>query len=186
MKRVFTLFLILALLMLSAGCTPGGPAKTATPTLGGLPVLTLTPVASLVPTPTPGVSEKRIGFVRKAYTKSGVNYVDIDYVSFLTGAEAVEKAKADGMAEQDEDGTWYVPNDYYISNDNPMLRTFPLGSTCSIKIVDLGGSGAEIPMKSLTFAQFKAKGPTFDDGEMLMYINVQNGIAVSLEEQYRP
>ncbi len=185
------------MLFLSSGCTPKGPESTPTPVINTTPTtaIVLTPTASIpvqtitptfAPTPTPGITEKRIGYVGKVYTKSGINYIDIDYVNFLTGTAAVEAAKEDGYAEQDELGNWYVPNDYYITNDNKTIRTFQVGLSASIKIVDLAGSGSGIPMKSITFAKLKTMGPTFADGVLLMHVDVVSGIVQSLEEQFRP
>ena len=96
------------------------------------------------------------------------------------------RQRRDGYAEQDEHGIWYVPNDYYIQNDNKTLRTFEVSPSASIKIVDLAGSGSDIPMKSISFAKLKTMGPTFADGDLLMHVNVVSGIVQSLEEQFRP
>ena len=135
--------------------------------------------------PTAGVSEEKIGFVRKVYTENGINYVSIDYVDFYTGDAAVEKAKEHGDALQDEDGNWYLDDDgYYIVNDNTQLRTFPLSADCSIKVVDY--SGSSIKLKATTFTKLKSTGLTFDSGEMLMNIRVENGVAKSLEQKYLP
>lgn len=45
-----------------------------------------------------------------------------DYAQFLTGQEAIEAAVEDGVTTPEEG----VPNDYYIRNVNPQLRTLPL------------------------------------------------------------
>ncbi len=190
-KRAISIALT-ALAVLFVGCTPKPPGPTtsvsatpiATAAVTSTPVATSTPIATptpvLTPTPTAGVTENRIGYVRKAYTSNGKNYIDIDYVQFLTGQAAIDAAKADGIAEQDEHGNWYVPNDYYIVNDSSQLRTFEVSSTAAIKLDD--GSAK----KSITFAKLKSMGPTFDDGEMLMHCKVVNGIVTSLIQQFVP
>jgi len=198
MKRRIAVFglMILAALMI-IGCAP----KLPVPTVSVKPTATATPIgttaiatattqptgtAAVTPSPTPtNVTEKRIGFVRKAYTEAGVNYITIDYVNFLSGDAAIEKAKEDGKAEQDENGKWFVSNDYYISNDNKAVRTFPLKSNCTIKVVDWD-SNEDITSKSITFAELKSKGPEFDDGELLMDVDVVNGLIKSMVERYRP
>ncbi len=48
--------------------------------------------------------------------------VTFDVVQMLTGQDAIDAAVADGAAE-DCNGEPCVPNDYYIVNDNPRLRT---------------------------------------------------------------
>lgn len=45
-----------------------------------------------------------------------------DYAQFLTGQEAIDAAVEDGVTTPEEG----VPNDYYIRNVNPQLRTLPL------------------------------------------------------------
>jgi hypothetical protein len=187
LKRTFCVCLTALAVLLFSGCSQ----KAAGPTL---PVILTTPspVISIIattapiltPTPTAGVTENRIGYVRKVKTTLGVNYVTIDYVEFLTGTAAIDAARAHGDAQQDEHGDWYVDDDYYIVNDNPLLRTFPLSATCSIRVVDLS-SGSITPV-SITFNHLKAMGPTFGSGELLMHISVVNGIVQSLEEQFRP
>jgi hypothetical protein len=177
-KRAVSFGLLLIALLLT-GCTPGvaekTPASLATPSAA--------PTTALTPAPTVGVTENQIGYVRTASTTGGKNYIDIDYVQFLTGQAAIDAAKADGKAEKDEHGNWYVPNDYYIVNDNPKLRTFEVSPTASIKIVDLSSG---VKLKSITFVQLKTMGPTFADRKLLMHCNVANGIVVALEEQFRP
>jgi len=197
-KRIATLCLAVSTALLLTACSQ--QTATATPSIGVTTAALASPALSLFPTPTttvpittitpsptpsPGVTEKRIGFVRKVYTKNAINYIDIDYVDFLTGQAAIDKAKEDGNAQQDENGNFYI-DDYYISNDSKKLRTFALESGCTIELVDLSGTGSEIPMKSITFAKLKTMGPSFDDAELLMHIDVKAGYVHSLKEQYRP
>ncbi len=46
-----------------------------------------------------------------------------DFAQWLTGAEAAQAAYEDGEIASVEEG---VPNDYYIRNVNPQLRTLPV------------------------------------------------------------
>ncbi len=148
--------------LLTAGCSCSnsdnlfdsltfGTALEKTPTIEA----DLTPTPTDAATPAP-VTEKRIGFITDAYTHEGVNYIKIDYVIFLTGDEAIQKAVEEGNAEKDENGEWYVPNDYYISNDNAKLRTFPLADNCVIKIIDFSGPGGSMTLIIKTFAELYA------------------------------
>ncbi len=182
-KRVYSICMACLAVLLVAGCGTPVSAPSATVEMTPSPTAMETPTPTLITTPTP-VTEKRIGFVRDAYTHDGIDYIVIDYVSFLTGDDAVEKAKEDGMAEQDMDGTWYVPNDYYIANDNPALRTFPLSGECTIGIIDFSGAGGGLAMIEITLAELKAY--DLADGRMLMHVDVKNGVVENLEEQYRP
>lgn len=165
--------------------SPTPPPVSPTVSAVVTPSATPSPSPSLSPSPSPsvGVTEKKIGFVQKAWTASGKNYITIDYVDFLTGQAAIDKAVADGKAEIDEHGNYSVPNDYYISNENPMLRTFELSPSCAIRVVNQSHAP---DLKSVTFTQFKTMGPTFGAEEMLMHIDVKDGVVQSLKEEFRP
>jgi type II secretory pathway pseudopilin PulG len=60
-----------------------------------------------------------IGRITDVFTEDGTRYIEIDFIQFLVGDEAAAAATAHG----DESPP---PNDYYIVNDNPMLRVFPV------------------------------------------------------------
>jgi hypothetical protein len=179
MKRRVLLIGLLLISMLFAGCTSGTsqtPAATATP------LKTAEPTAAASPTATVAVTENQIGYVLTASVTGGKNYISIDYVQFLTGQAAIDAAKTDGVAQKDSQGHWYVDNDYYIVNDNTKIRTFEVAPTASIKVLKTGSS----ELKSVTFSQFMALGPTFASGKMLMHCNVVGGIVVALEQQFVP
>jgi hypothetical protein len=56
-------------------------------------------------------------------TRVSVSEVVADYAQWLTGEEAAQAAYEDGVIDSVEEG---VPNDFYIRNANPLLRTLPL------------------------------------------------------------
>lgn len=55
--------------------------------------------------------------------------VVVDYAQWLTGEEAALAAYEDGWIDSVEEG---VPNDYYIRNVNPRLRTHPLAEDVAV------------------------------------------------------
>lgn len=55
-----------------------------------------------------------------------------DYAQWLTGDEANQAAFEDGVIGSVEEG---VPNDYYIRNVNPRLRTLPLSGDVAVWLV---------------------------------------------------
>ncbi|MFW2338460.1 MAG: hypothetical protein ACN4GK_00280 [Acidimicrobiia bacterium] len=60
----------------------------------------------------------------------------VDYAQWLTGEEAAQAAYEDGSIATVEEG---VPNDYYIRNVNPQLRTLPLASDASLWLISPAG-----------------------------------------------
>jgi hypothetical protein len=78
----------------------------------------------------PAVSEKAIGYLKKVYTKSDKNYLNIDYVQWLSGDAAEKAMREDG--ECPKKGECIVYNDYYIRNVNPLVRTFEVAPDAEI------------------------------------------------------
>ena len=70
--------------------------------------------------------------------------IDADLVQMLTGKAAVKAAKKIGEAEYDlnkkGDTTWYVPNDYFVLNENIKVRRLILTSTAQIYLIKEGTS----------------------------------------------
>ena len=56
------------------------------------------------------------------------DYLTLDYIQFLTGDEATTAAAEHG----DESPP---PNDYYVVNDNPRLREFPVAPGITVRVV---------------------------------------------------
>lgn len=179
--------------------TPAPTPKTAQPTAEITPspspvtieITTPEPVVTPIPTPAPaGVTEKKLGFIAKAYSKDGIETIDIDYVDMYSGAEAIAKALEDhsDWVEKDENGQYFIANDYYIRNNNKMLRSFPLAPACKINVVDWESSASDggIPMKEVSFIAFTKLVKKSGGSYYLMHVDVQNGFLVSLEEQFRP
>ena len=76
----------------------------------------------------PPVTEKQIGYIKAIYTKNNKEYLDIDYVQYLTGDEAIEAVEEDGECPADiyPDPSYCIPNGFYIRNQNPKIRTFEI------------------------------------------------------------
>lgn len=159
------------------------PLSTATETPSPSPTLTPTPMPT--PSPTPGVTEKATGIIDKIYQKSGVYYIQINYVEFLSGDAAIKQALADksDLLIDNGDGTYSLPDDYYISDKSKKIRTFPIDANCELKVVNW--SGDNIGLKKVKISKFIA---AFKDegGNMLVDISVKNGVAVALDEIYTP
>jgi len=59
----------------------------------------------------------------------------VDYAEFLSGDEAVQAAIEDGELSPDQADEG-LPNDFYIRNNNPQLRTLPLDDEALIYLFD--------------------------------------------------
>ncbi len=87
---------------------------------------------------------KQIAFIN-AVSITGKNVtIDADFVQMLAGKEAIKAAKKAGEAEYDlnkkGDTTWYVPNDYFVLNENKKVRQLTLSATAQIFLVKEGTS----------------------------------------------
>ncbi len=83
--------------------------------------------------PAGGVTENSWGYIRKMYSKNGLNMIDIDYVELYTGAVAIAKAAEDGVTPD--------ANGLYVRNKNTKVRSFPLTGMCRIMITDTNSQG---------------------------------------------
>ena len=93
-----------------------------------LPTTTTGPLVSTVTTVPLASSESLLpsghiracGLIKEVWEDGSGRHLKIDYVDFLTGAEADAAAIADGVISPGE----HVDNDYYPRNVNPKLREF--------------------------------------------------------------
>lgn len=159
-------------------------APTDPPTAAPTEAPTPTPVPSPTPVPTPA-TETRLAYataVGLGDGPGGADTVTLDYVEMYTGAEAIAKAKEDGsdIVEIDEFGNEYIPNDYYIRNNNPMLRTFPFDPACQVRMVGLMGPDA---MEEVTVAEFRE---AVLERRRLVQVEIESGIVTDLFEFYTP
>jgi hypothetical protein len=204
-----TLFMLLILLLVFvAGCTlqttpaatdgttaaattASATAATSAPTSMSTTTAATTLPTATVPTTdatttgatTTGVTETRLGYVVATSSELPLLTIDIDYVEMYTGAEAIAKALEDGsdIVEVDEDGHSYIPNDYYIRNNNPLIRTFAVTPTCVIKMIpEMGGPEAT---QVITFAELQAAVAV---RHRFMEIEVVAGQVVRMTEFYLP
>ncbi len=70
-------------------------------------------------------AERQIAYL----TKVGANEIIADYIQWLTGDAANQAAFEDGVIGSVDEG---VPNDYYIRNTNPQLRTLPVADNALV------------------------------------------------------
>ena len=177
----------LLLALIAAACTGdtstvagGTDTPTAEPTTSSpSPEPSGTISMSLAPpTPAPVIEDGRhFVFVKKA--KGGS--LTFDLAEFYSGDEANEIAADRGDEVP-------VPNDVYIVNDNPKLRTVPAADDAQIRV--LKWSQCCDVVIGLTFDEFAGyvAHPTddFHGASSPYWIRVHGGEIVSMREQYLP
>lgn len=184
------LLLALSLAATACGATApqtGPPSPVREPASSSPPATTPPPATTTPPpstTPSPALEDgKHFGFVRSVDPVGPPPSLVLDLAYFLTGEDAARAAQEHG----DE---YPPPNDYYIVNDNPMLRTLEVSPDVRIRLVDWADccdvfvAGDLVP-----FAEGFAnpdpsgayRGPTSP-----YWIWVREGRVVKIQEQYLP
>jgi hypothetical protein len=113
--------------------------------------------------------------------------VEFDLAYFYTGEEANEIA-----AERGDETP--VPNDYYIVNDNPRLRTLELAADLELVLLDWSRCCDETFSPSLDdfAAAIAGDDPVTIDGRLYYgrssqyWLTVGGGAVTRIEEQYLP
>ncbi len=75
-------------------------------------------------------SIKACGIIKEIWEENGTRKLTIDYVDYLTGAEADAAAIAAGEIAAGQ----HVEDDYYVRNNNPKLRTFTVSDSVAVTL----------------------------------------------------
>jgi hypothetical protein len=117
---------------------------------------------------------------------SGIVSFDLAY--FYTGDEATELAEARGDAAP-------PPNDYYIVNDNPRLRSLSTSPEITISVFDWNRCCDEqVSIDTETYGEIVEDPDGFVEQDGVLYygvispywVTVQDGVVTAIEEQYLP
>lgn len=168
----------------------GEPTASPSPTVEPSPSPTEEPSPTGEPSPSPTVSPeledgRHFGFVREVDPDGMTLVLDLAY--FLTGEEANEAA-----AERGDEVP--VPNDYYIVNDNPRLRTLMLAPDVELALIDWNrccdrtfDGDLEVFAMALETEETVTVGDDIYSGPLSPYwLEVQGGVVVRIEEQFLP
>jgi len=170
------LLLLLVLLASCADDSKQGVLPTPTPSQT---------TASPPPSPTSSAAASSdFGYFPKVLSRQPNVTLSFDRALFLTGKQADQAAAGHG----DETP---VPNDYYIVNDNKLLRTVTLSPTVrvtgSLGLNTYAGDGTRVEPAARTVEQllgFLGTAQGRATGWHLVY--GAGGVVVSVEEQYQP
>jgi len=136
----------------------------------------------------PAVTERTMGFIKKVYTKNGKNYLDVDYIQWLTGTEAEKALREDGQCPKT--GECIVYDDYYIRNVNPLIRTFEISPDVEITMqtYEMEATG-QIHAQKINISQFSQIWNTSSISGMQIapyHIGIGNKKILEISEQYIP
>lgn len=128
--------------------------------------------------------ERQFCYIKDANESAGKFMLVVDYAQFLTGEEAAQAAAARG----DESPP---PNDYYIVNDNPRLRTFPVDNRVMKVFLHVRSDGTTSDRYEIRFGEwfdwFNGMSGGSNVIKMVPYwITITGGKITKIEEQYLP
>ncbi|HAL31230.1 MAG TPA: hypothetical protein DCP20_11065 [Coriobacteriia bacterium] len=134
------------------------------------------------PVDVPVAAERVPAIITAVDTSGSTVRLEVDYIQFLTGDEAADAATAHG----DESPP---PNDYYIVNDNPALREFPVQEGVSVVTVVNDDGTSDPAGHTLTLDEWvdRITGPNADAFRSSFYwITVSEATITTIEQQYLP
>ncbi|MFA5872167.1 MAG: hypothetical protein WC858_05645 [Parcubacteria group bacterium] len=136
----------------------------------------------------PENSERQIGYIKKVYAKGGKNYLNIDYIQWLSGDAAEKAMREDGACPKA--GECVVLNDYYIRNVNALIRTFEISPEAQITMqtYDVEATG-QIQSQTINLAQFGQiwiSNQKLSLREVPYIVEIQNQQIIKINEQYIP
>ncbi|MEW6059054.1 MAG: hypothetical protein AB1551_02755 [Actinomycetota bacterium] len=197
MRNRLPIVLVLAGSLIVGACTEEGGGETASgsPTISSPPSTSVSssPTPSPEPTGSPSPSEaaspvledgRHFGFIQSVDLSTQVPTLVFDLAYFLTGDEANEAAAEHGDEVP-------VPNDYYIVNDNPRLRTLTLDPDVRLELVDWANCcdavflGDLVPFAESFEETTYPSGP-YKGGFSPYWLIVEHGVVVEIEEQFLP
>ncbi len=126
--------------------------------------------------------DRQFCFMRGGTWEGSTPYLSVDYAELLSGDEAAAAATAHGSESP-------PPNDYYIVNDNPKLRSIPADPNMTVKAIT-EADGMVSGGYSIGFGQWfdVLIGMSADDfvKDRPYWITIKNGTITAIEEQYLP
>lgn len=185
------LFAVGLLALASAGCSGSDPAADPPISTADVAPLTDSSASSATTSTTAPAPPERddhsladgrhAGYLRSVDTGSRTMVVDV--IQFLTGDAARDASVADGHGSD-------VPNDYYIRNVNPKLRTLAFAETVEVTVLDssVGGNDAarSVPADIATLARVVQLRLGSDGPGPPFWVTVAGGRVTKVEEQYLP
>jgi hypothetical protein len=171
-----------ALLTLLAAAALGGCGGSEQPAGAGGATATTAAPAPTVSVPTPSEPVVLANGRHPVYLKTvepDRQTITFDLIQFFTGDAATKAAAEDGEESP-------PPNDYYIRNVNPRLRTLPVAADAPITVNVLAAqsTGSATKDVSVTLAKLASYFP--NSGTPPFWITVEQGQVTTIAQQYLP
>jgi hypothetical protein len=136
------------------------------------------------PTPEAAIEDGRHFTFLSAIDTGDPTTITFDLAYFFTGEEA-----ADVAAERGDESP--PPNDYYIINDNPRLRTVPVAADAELRILDWANCCDGFLVGSIDELAAAMQAGADPYGGVYHYtspfwLTVEGGEVILIEEQYLP
>jgi hypothetical protein len=132
-------------------------------------------------------ADMQIGYPKAIYQKNEKYYISIDYIQFLTGAEAEKAMREDRKCPKT--GECEVYDGYYIRNQNKAIRTFEISSDAAIEeSAVFKGEGDGNDYIKVSYEDF-AKGFSQNDNhlkDLPVWIEINNNVVTKIIQQYLP
>jgi len=199
MRKRMPIMLVVSLALVAAACTktdgssaegttsppapetsaPSSPPSTTEPS----PTESPSPGETPSPSASPALEDGRhFGYIKSIDVGSQTLVFDLAY--FLTGEEA-------NQAAADHGDETPVPNDYYIVNDNPLLRTLAVAPDVKVGVIDWGNCcelvhGEIQPFVDAFATKHHAWDSMYQGSESQYWLTVKKGVVILITEQYLP
>ncbi|HET9006471.1 MAG TPA: hypothetical protein VFQ04_07125 [Actinomycetes bacterium] len=105
--------------------------------------------------------------------------ITFDLIQFFTGEAATKAAAEDGQESP-------PPNDYYIRNVNPRLRTLPVRSDAPITVNVLAAPSTGSSTKDVSVTLDELAGYFPNSGTAPFWITVDQGQVTKVAQQFLP
>jgi hypothetical protein len=112
--------------------------------------------------------------------------ITFDLMQFYGGEEAVREAAKDHPEVSPDDLWHFAPNDYYIRNVNPKLRTLPVRVDATITVITLAWQGHNYSDDNVPVSLAKLANYMPSAGHLPFWITVRHDQVVKIAEQYVP
>ncbi|WP_346936536.1 tetratricopeptide repeat protein [Clostridium sp.] len=139
------------------------------------------------------IYDSKFGIVKDIYTDNGTVYISFDEAEFYFGwEEAVAEAVKDNKAMQKEDGTYTLPDPYYIRYHIGEIKVYEVSKDASFNLLsyDVDPSNNHTSeLQSVDYSTFKKKIDNWKGGyvsNLQFNVDMKNGIVTKMSKQYTP
>lgn len=182
-----------AIVFAACGSQEAGPAgsaasvaeETTTIAVPTAPTTTESPTEPIPTTPEPALEDGRhFGYIKSVDLGPTPATLTFDLAYHLGGEEANREAERRGFETP-------VPNDYFIVNDNPLLRTLPLADDVQLRLLDWTHCcdtffSGDLERFAASFERKKYPYDNYKGTFSAYWLTVEDGLVVRVDEQYFP